>query len=129
MKTQRTFVSLTVIVLACTAFFWLTASSGVEKKVEVHTLPEYRSDTARAIDAQQQVMNRMLDSNERNMSAMQRQMNAIIRKLDKIQGDLDNLSQRISRIETKMGIENTPEENKQKPEQPQKKTPAIPQPK
>jgi len=124
MKTRRTFVSLTAIVLVCAVFFWLAASHGVEKTYEVHALPEYRSDTARAIDAYQQMINRMLDDNGRNWLAMQNQMNTIVTKLDKIQDDLDNLSQRIAGIETKMGIENTPEENNPKPDElPQQETP------
>jgi len=117
MKTRRTFAFLTVIVLACGAFFWLAASSGVEKTVEVQTysLPEYRSDTARAIDAYQQMINRLLDDNELNRLVMQDQMNVIINKLDKIQADLDAISKRIAGIEKKMGIEETPEQNNPKP--------------
>jgi hypothetical protein len=117
MKTRRTFVSLTAILLACTAFFWLATSSGVEKKLEVQTynLPEYRSDTARAIDAYQQMINRLLDDNERSRGVLQEQMNTVITKLDKIQADLDALSLRIARIEKKMGIEEAPPENKPAP--------------
>jgi predicted PurR-regulated permease PerM len=115
MKTRRTFVFLTAIVLVCAAFFWLAASKGVEKTYEVHTLPEYRSDTARAIDANQQIINRMLDDNHRNWLIMQNQLNAINSKLDKILGDLDNLSVRIARIEKKLGIEEAPKENEPQP--------------
>jgi predicted PurR-regulated permease PerM len=122
MKTRRTFVSLSVIVLACTVFFWLAASHGVEKSYEVHALPEYRSDTARAIDAYQQMINRMLDDNERNWGAMQNQLNTINSKLDKILSDLDNLSVQITRIEKKMGIEDAPEENEPKPGELQQET-------
>ena len=118
MITRRTFVSLAVTTLVCAAILLLSPTQGREKDYEVNThyeLPEYRTDTARAIDAQQQMMNRMLDGNERNWGAIQQQLNTINTKLDKILSDLDNISQRIGRIETKMGIEDTPEENNPKP--------------
>ena len=118
MNTRRTFVSIAVTALVCAALLLLSPTQGTEKDYEVNThyeLPEYRTDTARAIDAQQQMMNRMLDGNERNWGAIQQQLNTINTKLDKILGDLDNISQRIGRIETKMGIEDTPEEDNPKP--------------
>jgi hypothetical protein len=116
MKTRRTFISLIIIALVSAAFFWLTVSYGVEKSVEVQTynLPEYRSDTARAIDAYQQMINRMLDDNDRNWGMVQEQLNTINGKLDTILNDLDSISQRIARIEKKMGIEE-PEEKEPKP--------------
>ncbi len=118
MKTRRTFVSFIVIVLACAAFFWLAVSHGVEKTYEVHALPEYQSDTARAIDAYQQMINRMLDDNDRNWGMMQEQLNTINGKLDKILSELDSISGQIARIEKKMGIEGTedkPEEKEPRP--------------
>lgn len=116
MKTRRTFISLIVIALVCAAFLWLAVSYGVEKTVEVQTynLPEYRSDTARAIDAYQQMINRMLDDNDRNWGMVQEQLNTINVKLDKVLSELDIISGRIARIERKMGIEE-PEENEPKP--------------
>jgi predicted PurR-regulated permease PerM len=116
MKTRRTFISLIVIAVVCAAFFWLAVSHGVEKEVEVQTynLPEYRSDTARAIDAYQQMINRMLDDNDRNWEMVQEQLNSINSKLDTVLSELDGISQRIARIENKMGIEE-PEEKEPKP--------------
>ncbi len=116
MKTRRTFVSFIVIAAACAAFFWLAVSHGVEKSIEVQTynLPEYKSDTARAIDAYQQMINRMLDDNDRNWGMMQEQLNTINGKLDTVLSELDTISGRIGRIEKKMGIEE-PEENEPKP--------------
>ncbi|MFA5422782.1 MAG: hypothetical protein WC374_02885 [Phycisphaerae bacterium] len=117
MKTRRNFAFLSVILLACAAFFWLATSHGVEKEIEVQTysLPEYRSDTARAIDAYQQMINRMLDDNQQNWANLQQQLNTINAKLDKIQGDIDGISRQIGRIEEKMGIEDKPEENQPSP--------------
>jgi hypothetical protein len=116
MKTRQTFISLIVIAVVCAAFIWLTVSYGVEKSIEVesYNLPEYRSDTVRAIDAYQQMINRMLDDNDRNWGMVQEQLNTINGKLDTVLSDLDSISQRIARIEKKMGIEE-PEENEPKP--------------
>lgn len=119
MKTRRNFAFLSIILLACAAFFWLAASFGVEKEIEVQTysLPEYRSDTARAIDAYQQMINRMLDDNQQNWANLQQQLNTINAKLDRIQSDIDGISQKISRIEKKMGIEENPDENQPVPKE------------
>jgi hypothetical protein len=115
MKTRHVFVFL-IAVAACATFFWLAVSYGVEKEVEVQTynLPEYRSDTARAIDAYQQMINRMLDDNDRNWGMVQEQLNTINGKLDKVLSELDTISGRIARIEKKMGIEE-PEDKEPKP--------------
>lgn len=115
MKSRRTFASLIVKTLACGVLFCLAVSQGAEKTYEFHTLPEYRSDTARAIDAYQQMINRMLDDNDRSWEMIQSQLNTINGKLDKILSDLNSISLRIARIENKMGIEDEPEEKEPRP--------------
>jgi septal ring factor EnvC (AmiA/AmiB activator) len=120
MFTKRTFVSLAVVSLTCAALLLLSPTQGRDrdKDYEVNThyeLPEYRTDAARAIDAQEKLMNRMLDGYEHNNEVIQQQLDTINTKLDKILSNLDNISQRIAKIETKMGIEDTPEEDNPKP--------------
>lgn len=107
MATKKIFAAFAIFSTVVVLLLCLGVSHGAEKTYEVQTygLPEYRTDTARAIDAYQQMINRLLDSNERNAAIAQAQMNEIIRRLDKIQNDVDNVSRRIANIEKKMGIE------------------------
>lgn len=121
MKTRRVFVSF-ITVVVCATSVWLAVSYGVEKTVEVqsYNLPEYRSDTARAIDAYQQMINRMLDDNNLNWEMVRKQLNTINSKLDTVLSELDNISGRIARIEKKMGIdgsEDEPEKNEPRPDE------------
>lgn len=106
MKRTKNLLLLIVIVTCGLVASYLSSTYAEEKTYEIQTeyaLPEYRTDTARAIDAYQQMINRLLDTNERNNAT-------IIAKLDAIQKDLQSLSARIKRIEravapkTKHGI-------------------------
>jgi hypothetical protein len=96
MKRKRNLFILVIFACVCGCIFWISRTNAVEKSVEVNTysLPEYRTDTARAIDAYQQMINRMLDQNEKNTA----QMNI---RLAKIEASL-------ARIETHLGIKPMP---------------------
>lgn len=88
MNTKRNIITTTIIIIACIATFWLSTSDAVERSVEVqprYSLPENRTDTARAIDAYQQMINRMLDNQERSAAATQAQLQEIIIRMDRIE--------------------------------------------
>jgi hypothetical protein len=95
MKRAKSLLLLIVIIACGLVASYLSSTYAEERTYEVHTeysLPEYRTDTARAIDAYQQMINRLLDTNERNNAV-------IIAKLDAIRKDLMLLSARIEKIE------------------------------
>lgn len=95
MKRTKSLLLVTVIVACGLIVSFISSTYAVEKTYEVNTgysLPEYRTDTARAIDAYQQMVNRLLDAGERNNAI-------VIAKLDAIQRQLQSLSVRIEKIE------------------------------
>jgi len=121
MKRDKDFLRLVITSVVCSVvFLFCTSIQGVEKTYEVRpeiTLPQYKTDTARAIDAQQQVTNRLLDQNERKANEIQLQLQIIIGKLNSIESKLDNLSDRVEKIE-KAVLPKEPEE-KPKPREPE----------
>jgi hypothetical protein len=86
-------------------------------------LPEYRTDTARAIDAYERLMERYMDLTEMNMVRIGMDVQAFGRKLDSIDSKQVELLTRISRIERALGIE---EPTKPVDETPDAKEPGRP---
>lgn len=89
--------------------FWFSPTIGGKEKVyEVRpevTLPEYRTDAARAIDAYERLMERYMDLSAGSFTRLGSDSRAILNKLNAIETKLDELSQRIARIESKLGTE------------------------
>jgi hypothetical protein len=69
------------------------------------TLPEYRSDAARAIDAYERTMTHYMSLVERNLTGVNTDVRAVLRKLDSIDAKMIALSVRLARIEEVLGIE------------------------
>ncbi len=81
---------------------------GVEKSYEINpeiTLPESRTDAARAIDAYERVMDRFMNLTERNFIGINTDVKDIATKLASIDYRLTELSTRMARIEKALGIE------------------------
>jgi len=94
---------------ACVIMVWFcTSSQGSEKTYEVRpyiTLPEYRTDTARAIDAYERVMERFMTLAEKNLGRIDTDVQGITKKLNSIDRKLTELSTRMAGIEKALGIE------------------------
>lgn len=90
MKTKRNLFALAVLVSICICFLQVSSTNAIEKSIEVNTysLPENRTDTARAIDAYQQMINRLLDTNERNTIEINRRLAKIEESLKRIENNL-----------------------------------------
>jgi hypothetical protein len=88
---------------------WFSTSiQGVEKTYELRphvTLPEYRTDAARAIDAYERLMERYMDLTEMNMIRVGMDVQGFGRRLDSIDNKLAEICARLSRIEKALGIE------------------------
>lgn len=82
--------------------------STYELRPEIWT-PEYRTDTARAIDAYERLMERYMDLSESNYSRIGDNIEDVIKRLDSIDRRLARLSERIARIEK--GLELDPPES------------------
>jgi len=95
--------------VCCVVVVWLSTSiQGGEKTYEVRpqiTLPEYRTDAARAIDAYERLMDRYMGLTERNLSRFGTGLKGVVKKLDSIDAKLTVLSARMARIERALGIE------------------------
>ncbi len=108
--------------VCCVVLVWLSTSiQGGEKTYEVRpqiTLPEYRTDAARAIDAYERLMDRYMGLTERNLTRIGTGLKGVVKKLDSIDAKLTGLSARIARIERALGIEQPkrPVEKKAPPE-------------
>jgi hypothetical protein len=120
---MRTKKSLSVVVaglLCCVLITWFATSiRGVEKTYEVQpqiTLPGYRTDAARAIDAYERLMERHMDLTERNLTRIGMDIQGIAKKLDSIDGKLTKLSSRMAIIEKVLGIEQPRDPIKENPQ-------------
>ncbi len=108
-KESKNLLAAGAILIACLIVVWLAGPiQGSKKSYDVKpeiTLPEYRTDTARAIDAYERVMDRFMDLNERSLTGINTDVKDIAKKLVLIDCKLTELSTRIARIEKALGIE------------------------
>lgn len=65
------------------------------------TMPEYRTDAGRAIDAYERLMERYMDLAESQLVDCR----PVLQKLDSIDTRMDDISKRLARIEKAMGID------------------------
>jgi len=117
MRTNKNLLIVAAAVLCCVATAWFATSiQGGERTYEVEpqiTIPEYRTDAARAIDAYERLMDRLMDLTEKNLDRINATVFDITKKLDSIDDRLQKLSERIERIENALGIQQPkPQTNK-----------------
>jgi len=112
MRTSRNLWASAFAIACCLAGLWLSTSiQGSQKTYEVKpyiTVPEYRTDAARAIDAYERLMERYMDLTEKNLFIVGTDIREVVKKLDSIDDKLTQLSARIGRIEKALGIEPAP---------------------
>jgi hypothetical protein len=111
--------------VACVLVIWSSNSiQGGQKTYELRpqvTIPEYRTDTARAIDAYERLMNRYMGLTERNLIRIETNLGSIVKKLDSIDYKLTELSARMAKIEKALGssqakqsVEGEPQDKKER---------------
>jgi len=109
MKTNRYTLAILVVIIACSVLVWLSASiQGGQKTYEIHpnlTIPEYKTDLTRIMDAYERLMERYMDLTEQNQSMVGTDLKYVVTTLDSIDGRLAEFSARIARIETALGID------------------------
>jgi hypothetical protein len=109
-----------VILIACIIVVWLAGPiQGDRKNYDIKpeiTLPEYQTDTARAIDAYERMMDRFIDLTERNLTGINTDVKVITEKLNLIDYKLTELSTRMARIEKALGIEQVEKRVEKAPE-------------
>jgi len=109
MSRNRKLLALATALIVCAALVWSSTSiRGGEKTYEIQpyiSVPEYRTDAARAIDAYERLMDRYMDLTEGNFTRIGVDVRDILRKLDSMDAKLTGLCQRIAGIENALGIE------------------------
>ncbi|MHC4173504.1 MAG: hypothetical protein ACYST5_11255 [Planctomycetota bacterium] len=109
MRVNKNLLAVAAAVVCCTIVVWFSTSiQGVPKTYEVRpqiSIPEYRTDAARAIDAYERLMERYMDLTERNLFMVGAHVGDVAKKLDSIDDKLTALCARIARIEKALGIE------------------------
>jgi hypothetical protein len=109
MRVNKNFLVPAAAVVCCIIVVWFSTSiQGVSKTYEVEpeiTLPEYRTDAARAIDAYERLMERYMDLTERNLFMVAVDVKDVTKKLDSIDHKLTELCARIAGIEKALDIE------------------------
>ncbi len=124
MRTSRNIWAIVAAIACCLVGLWLstsiqgsqstlrsraTAEDGKTYEVQPYiTVPEYRTDAARAIDAYERLMERYMDLTEKNLFIVGTDIREVVKKLDSIDDKLTQLSARIGRIENALGIEPAP---------------------
>ncbi len=126
MRARRSLLVVAAVFVCCTAVWFSVSLYGGQKTYEVEpqiTIPEYRTDAARAIDAYERLMERYMDLTERNLFSVGADVRNIAKRLDSIDSKLTELSTKIAGIEKKLGIEQpTADPAKTEIKKPQPKT-------
>ncbi len=111
MTTNKNLLAVGVAVVCCITVVWFSNSiQGDPKTYELRpqiSIPEYRTDAVRAIDAYERLMERYMDLTERNSISISADLKEVIKKLYSIDDKLTELSARIAKIEKSFGLEQT----------------------
>ncbi len=109
MKQKRNLLAISICGAAGLIVAWFaTAIPGKESTYEVEpwiTVPEYRTDAARAIDAYERLMERHMDLTGKCLLQFGGDCQTIMQKLDGLDSRLSEVSARLTRIEESLGIE------------------------
>jgi len=109
MTTGGKLLAVAAALLVCIAGIWLSTSIQADQKTyELHpqiTIPEYKTDTVRIIEAYERLMERYIGLTEGNLNRISADISDVVKKLDSIDAKLTTLSRRITKIEKALGIE------------------------
>lgn len=109
MKKNKNLLAAAAALVCCIALVWFSTSiRGDQKTYELQpqiTIPEYKTDVARIIDAYERLMERYMNLTEGNLAGIGADLNAVTRKLDSVDAKLTELSARTARIEKALGIQ------------------------
>lgn len=110
MRTNRNLLAVAAALVCCIILVWCSTSiKGGQKTYELQpqiTIPEYKTDVVRIIDAYERLMERYMDLTERNLTGIGVDLNAVTEKLDSMDAKLAELSARTARIEKALALKN-----------------------
>lgn len=120
MRVNKNFLALAAAVVCCIIVVWFSTSiQGDTKTYKVEpeiTLPEYRTDAARAIDAYERLMERYMDLTGKNLFMVAGDVKDVAKKLDSIEHKLTELCTRIAGIEKALDIRQSNQPAEKKPQ-------------
>jgi len=109
MKTKKNLLAVVMILICCISIICFSGSiQSNQRTYEVKpnlTIPEYKTEIVRVVDAYERLMDRYMDLTERNLTEMGSDLETIITKLDSIDAKLTELAAKTARIEETLGIE------------------------
>lgn len=119
-----------LFVLFVGVLVWFAGSLRGEQDYDVRpeiSVPEYKSDAARAIDAYEKMMNRYMDLTESQFKNVALDNQRTFEKLLEMQTEIARIDMRLERIEQKLGLEPLPPAGITTPMQTQPQSPIEPQ--
>jgi hypothetical protein len=109
MKSNRNLMTIAAVTFVCLVVVALAIAipdKGKFYAVEPEiTLPEYKTDAGRAIDAYERLMERYMDLAEGHLLEAGADCQTVASRLDSLDSRLEEVSARLARIEKKLGIE------------------------
>jgi hypothetical protein len=107
-KENKNLLVVGAVLIVCLILIGFSSSiQGGDKSYKIRpeiTLPEYRTDTGRAIDAYERIMDRFINLTERDLGSINTDVKSISKQLVLIDCKLTELSARMGRIEKSLGI-------------------------
>jgi hypothetical protein len=115
---KKNLLIFTAAATSAVVVIWSFATiQGSQRTYEVHpqiTMPGYRTDSVRALDAYERLMERYMDLVEKNLNDIEADFEKTAAQIDSIDTKLTELCERTARIEKALGIE-PPKKTKPKP--------------
>jgi len=108
MKAKRYLLFVVAIIVCGLTVIWFsTPIQADDKTYEVRpqiSIPEYRTDAARAIDAYERLMDRYMQMTERVFVGIDTDVRDVVKRLNSVDSKLTELLTRLTRIENALGI-------------------------
>jgi len=113
MKRSHTAYRIAGGIVVCMILLGLSTTTGRDRngyEVEAHVygVAPAQSDAARAINANERLMERYMDMTERQLFDLAGELKVLTLKIDSVDARLAQLDQRLARIEKHLGIVQTP---------------------
>lgn len=113
MRESHRVCRIAVVIAACVIVVSLSTSPGQDRgtyelNTQIYSVPTSQSDAARAIGANERLMERYMDLTERNFSGLAADLNILTAKIDAMGAGLAQLDQRLARIERHLGVAAVP---------------------
>ena len=108
MPRNRNLIMLSTALACSVVMAWLCISIRGASSYEIRpriTVPAYRTDTARAIDAYERMLERLIKLTGKNLTDIDTEVKGIARTLHSVDSKLTELTGRMARIEKTLGIE------------------------